>query len=355
MRRFQLAAMTFLLGSLAFSQSGVTALEYYIDQDPGIGNGTPVTITPGSEVDISFTVPISGMGLSSGFHLMGVRAQDASGNWSLYEKRTFYIQANARVSPSAPLDVSALEYFLDEDPGVGSATVVAVTPGQEIDINDLIDISSLSDGFHIIGTRARDAGGSWGLTESRIFYVQNVTSTNPTPSDIRELEYFYNEDPGVGSATSISVTSGQTVDINQLLPASTLPPGLHTVHVRARNSDGQWGMSESRILYIQTIEAGSGGPVPISALEYFIDVDPGLGQATQIPVTPSQPVVDIMNIVLATGGPLTIGSHSLTIRAQDENGNWGHSETISFNVDGDCPIAGFSVQNACVGRRYSTH
>ncbi len=349
MRRLLLAAITFLSGSLAFSQSEVNALEYYIDEDPGVGNATSVTITPGTELDINFTVPISGLGLSPGFHLMGVRTQDATGNWSFHEKRTFYIQENAGAPPSTPLDVSALEYFLDEDPGVGSATLVAVTPGQEIDINDLIDVSSLSDGFHIIGTRARDAGGTWGFTESRIFYVQNVVSTNPTPVDVTELEYFYDEDPGVGSATSIGVTTGQMIDINQLLPASTLSPGFHTVHVRAKNADGNWGLSESRILYIQVIETGSVGLVPISALEYFIDVDPGLGQATQVPVSPSQPVVDIMNIALSTGGPLTIGSHLLTIRAQDENGNWGHSETISFDVDGDCPIASFSVQNACVG------
>lgn len=333
----------------SFGQSDITAMEYYIDTDPGTGLATSVAVSTGQEVDINFTVPVSGMGLSVGFHLIGVRTQNAAGDWSMHEKRVFYIQESAGTPPPVSEDITALEYFLDEDPGVGMATSVAISSGQEIDINELVSSVSLNNGFHLIGVRARNADNQWGFTESRIFFIQDISSINPVSADITALEYFFDEDPGVGMANGISIANGPSLDINELIATGSLSDGFHTISVRAKNADERWGMTETRVIYIQNISSGPPIVSAISALEYYIDTDPGTGNGIQIPITPSLETVDIMSMAISTGGSLTIGDHTLTIRAQNENGLWGQKETVTFQVDGDCPIAGFDIQSACVG------
>lgn len=325
----------------------IIALEYYVDIDPGIGSGTQLTITPGPEIDQQFTIPVSLMGLSPGFHLLVIRSMDSQREWGMYEQRVFYIQEDAGAPPLVPSDVTALEYFIDEDPGVGMATEVAITPGSEIDINEFVSSIGLNDGFHSVGVRARNENGSWGFTERRLFYIQNEDAMAGSPSDVRAVEYFIDEDPGHGNATELLISPGQEVDFSEMLDGTGLDNGYHNVSVRAMNADGNWGMNETRVFYIQS--SNSNVVVsPITALEYFIDEDPGAGMGTLIPISPSMNEVDILSTPGITGGGLTIGEHTLTIRGQNADGSWGHRETITFEVDGDCPIANFAIQNACI-------
>jgi hypothetical protein len=64
--------------------SGVSGGEYYIDMDPGQGNGTPMTFASGQ---ISKTTNFSG--LTSGRHTLYVRSKDTAGNWSGVISTTF--------------------------------------------------------------------------------------------------------------------------------------------------------------------------------------------------------------------------------------------------------------------------
>ena len=69
----------------------ITAAEFFIDSDPGVGNGTALIVTtPGSVVTQTFTVPVPG-GLPGGDHLLSIRVRNQSGNWSLFEARTFTV------------------------------------------------------------------------------------------------------------------------------------------------------------------------------------------------------------------------------------------------------------------------
>ena len=79
----------FLLIYSGFSQDNITAMEYYIDTDPGVGNGTAVSITSAATQDVTFQVSTSS--LSLGFHELVVRTQDASGDWGVHLSKTFYV------------------------------------------------------------------------------------------------------------------------------------------------------------------------------------------------------------------------------------------------------------------------
>ncbi len=57
----------------------VTCLEYFIDHDPGMGNGTPVSFNPGSSVDIS--VPVTPGAVEHGNHSLYFRGRSDEGGW----------------------------------------------------------------------------------------------------------------------------------------------------------------------------------------------------------------------------------------------------------------------------------
>ncbi len=350
MKKFFTAISACISAVLLYAQSDIMALEYYIDNDPGVGLATSVTVTQGQEVDLNFTVPISSMSLTQGPHLMVVRAQNLAGEWSMFERRVFYIQDIASPIPPTTHDIATLEYFIGVDPGVGMANSLTIVPGQEIDINDLFDASSLTAGFHTATVRAKNANEQWGFAETRTFYIQgSVSNPTPTTEDITSLEHFFDDDPGVGLGTAISISQGQMLDITEIINSSGLSEGYHTITIRSKNSADMWSMGETRTIYIQNINPVTPGVAGINALEYFYDQDPGVGAGVQIPISPTTDSIDTLSMMLDTGDTLTIGQHSITIRAQNENGEWGHRETVTFNVDGDCPIAGLAALSACVG------
>lgn len=67
----------------------------------------------------------------------------------------------------AQTQVTALEYFINSDPGVGNGTGIPVTGSVVVVESITIDLSELEPGFHTLYMRARNADGVWGLPEAR--------------------------------------------------------------------------------------------------------------------------------------------------------------------------------------------
>ncbi len=68
--------------------SNITGIEYFIDTDPGFGKGTPVSVAvPGSRVTADFIANLNG--LTSGDHIIYIRAKDALKRWSHYFAQAF--------------------------------------------------------------------------------------------------------------------------------------------------------------------------------------------------------------------------------------------------------------------------
>jgi hypothetical protein len=90
-----ICVLTLLLMSakMVSGQSGtsanITRIEYYIDNDPGVGNATAVTIIPSVDIEDA-TIPFNPNVLSEGIHRVYVRARNANGNWSLSNFALFF-------------------------------------------------------------------------------------------------------------------------------------------------------------------------------------------------------------------------------------------------------------------------
>jgi len=218
-----------LLGFTAMAglrAQGTFQAEYFFDNDPGVGNATPIAIT-GTEV-LSGTESIDISNLSPGFHDWYVRVRQ-NGVWGHYGlRRTFYIGSIDFGAASGPIE--AAEYFFNTDPGVGNGTAMSITPGVDVTANAAIDISDLSPGFHSWYVRTRQNGvwGHYGLR--RAFYIKVVDTSVQAPID--RVEAFFNEDPGVGNGMLVQVGPGLSINTNATFPVGNLTQGTHSLYIR---------------------------------------------------------------------------------------------------------------------------
>lgn len=139
--------------------------EYFVDLDPGFGNGTSITFAPATEVALQLPIPVSG--LSTGSHVLGFRMKDADGNWGLTNRRLFMVSSMA---PGG--DIVRFEHFLDADPGFGNGTQVVAAAAPEV-TNLLFDVltDGLAPGAHTLFVRALSSTGAWSITNAKVFDV----------------------------------------------------------------------------------------------------------------------------------------------------------------------------------------
>jgi hypothetical protein len=289
----------------------ITALEYFFDTDPGYGSGSSVAITPGATINESF--PISTASLSTGIHVLNVRTRDTAGQWSFTHTVPFINIATGLAN------ITTMEYFFDSDPGFGAATSVAITPGTNLTQSFVADVSGLSTGIHSVSMRTRDASGVWSLTHSVPFIVVATALPNVT-----RAEYFFDSDPGFGAGTSLAIAPSSNVTQTFIADVSGLSTGMHTFHMRTMDASGSWSLTHT----VPFITVSTALP-DITRIEYFFDTDPGYGAATQVSITPG---TSLANSFVADISGLTGGLHTLQMRARDGSGNWSHVHASSFIV-----------------------
>ncbi len=302
-----------------FSQN-ITKVEYFFDTDPGYDAGTAVPVNPPTPDINNLNINVSLAGLDDGFHRLFLRAKDENGVWGQSTIHTFFKDAI-----QAPLnDLVKVEYFIDTDPGLGNGIDIPFTPGPDItNLNFSIDLSGLPDGLHQLYIRTKDQQGHWSLTTRRIFYKQDYTASN---SLITYAEYYFDTDPGYGLANSIPVSpTASDVTLDFSVDLTSLPDGFHQLCVRAKDTKGLWSQVTRKSFVKQAIIPGD---QQITKIEYFFDTDPGFGNGTSIPFTPSTDVTVLDHAIDIT--PLPDGLHKLFIRAQDEGGTWSLTNYWNF-------------------------
>ena len=220
-------------------------------------------------------------------------------------------------------NITNVEYYIDTDPGYGLATNVSVTPGTNLDVSFIPDMSALNDGIHLLFIRGKDANNNWSLTTSHAFY-KGFGVLNQT---ITKVEYFFDSDPGLGNATSLTFNPATEVDIAIDLDVSSLQNGIHRLFVRAQDHAGQWTTTKSHTFFKGIFSAGNAAD--ITTVEYFIDTDPGVGNGVKVAFT-SAAELDLTFDVDLSG--LTEECHELFIRAQDENESWSLINQHSFCI-----------------------
>jgi hypothetical protein len=293
---------------LCTKAQNITKVEYFIDSDPGYGLATNIAVTPAPVlINVSAAIDISS--IVPGLHYLFVRARDDSSAWSISSTLTFYKESMA----VDPVNITKLEYFIDNDPGFGQASNIPVTPAVKDSLTVGLNISSVTKGFHNLCLRARDQYGYWSVTQVKSFYKESMGVDD---ANITKLEYFIDTDPGFGKAKNIPVTPSHKDSLTYSIDLSSIASGLHYLCIRAMNQNGSWGIMQSQAFYK---ESSKGIISNISKLEYFIDTDPGFGKGVNIPITPG------INIDVQFLPDLTCYAdsvHTIYIRVMDSTGVW---------------------------------
>ena len=307
--------------------------EYFVDTDPGAGNGTGLP-TFSSADSLIQTLSINTAGLTNGFHRVYLRYRDSLGRWG--NTLNYLFSVNPPLSVSTTPSLAAGEYFIDTDPGPGLGTGIASFSSAD-SVNQSLSISTvgLSNGFHRVYIRYRDSLGKWGNTLNYLFTVNPPLAFASTPPIITG-EYFVDTDPGVGLGTSLTsfLRSGT---LNQSIPVNTtgLASGFHRVYVRYEDSAGHWG---NTLNYLFTVNptASATSIAPIVAGEYFMDeADPGPGNGTPLPAF--VPADSVNQTVSVNTNSLGNGTHSLFMRFMDSTGHWGNISPVVFSVCSTSP------------------
>jgi gliding motility-associated-like protein len=208
----------------------IDRVEYYFDTDPGRGNGIAIPLTAAAELNLNFTLPLGT--ITEGFHILYYRARNLDGFWSAPYSKAVFVQRNAQtiVKPN----LQRVEYFFDTDPGFGNGTQLTAV-ATNFDQLVVLDLSTLSTGFHVLQIRSQDENGRWSLPYSKPFFVER------SGSNIVAIEYYF-DDGTTQTAAFIynSFTQGKdlTLDFAATLQ-DLLPNTTYTIHLTAINDEGQ--------------------------------------------------------------------------------------------------------------------
>ena len=153
------------------STSSIVKAEYFLDTDPGLGQGHDISIAPDSVIVKTFTVDLGN--LSIGFHNLYIRTKNAEGKWSTAFYKPFYKFGGI---DNTAEKITGVEYYFDADLGVGFGHNIFPNPDTLITKDFSADISALGSGSHKFFTRVRNSDNKWSYTDSVQFTMPDTIS-----------------------------------------------------------------------------------------------------------------------------------------------------------------------------------
>lgn len=303
----------------------IIEIEYFFDEDPGMGKATKADAAVGANGYIAFSPSTSA--LSQGNHLLGLRAYRRNDEGVYFFSPTI---VRNLVIPEEH-NVSTLQYaefFFDEDPGYGCGLpIIFQTDGLSASLNNVsLSAEGLSAGSHTIGIRSYSTQG-WSPT-----VVSNIViPMTHIPSTLQYAEYFFDKDPGYGQGYPILLsTDGHAATMSNVsLSTEGLSAGDHTIGLRMFSTQGWSPTIVNNIVVPQIHDAN----VTITYGEFFWNEDPGYGNGSPIAIASGKNVT-LDNISLQADD--INGTGTLHLRFQGVQG-WGPtlSYTVLVNVEGN--------------------
>lgn len=335
--RYSLLLMMLVLGHLSTAQEIIQA-EYFWDTDPGQGNGTSFAAADGSLDEAIEDLFESAVSIPSpGLHTFNVRVRGLDNTWG--NTFSYVVNVTTPVLTSRNAQIVEAEYYWDTDPGQGNGTAILALDGNLDEVIEALFNSSLASppaGLHMFNIRVRGEDNGW----SNVFsYVVNVSSQSLITRDARvvQAEYFWDTDPGQGSATPILAADGSLDEVVEDLFNGTLaspPLGLHTFNIRVLGEDNSWSSVFSYVVNVKDNILITRDLRVVEA-EYFWDTDPGQGNATAILALDGnldEAIEDLFESAVSIPSP---GLHTFNIRVRGLDNTW--SNLFSYVVNTGSP------------------
>ncbi|KPA18094.1 conserved hypothetical protein, secreted, partial [Candidatus Magnetomorum sp. HK-1] len=241
-----------LIASPLIAENTIIEAEFFLNNDPGEGNGTYLN-TDSNTFQKNITLP----NVSYGNNTIYVRAKDSLGRWGkAYPANFTVVEKLPPVQNTYDMSIIAAEYFIDNDPGQGKGIAIQAIDGsfndkvEQFSIED-IPVNHLSLGNHTLFVRGKNQLNIWGPTKQIQFkrIEKNPPIQNEYQMSITAAEYFIDTDPGQGNGIPIHAMDDsfdskiENFEISDIA-VSHLPLGTHTVFVRGKNQLNIWGQTK---------------------------------------------------------------------------------------------------------------
>jgi hypothetical protein len=214
----------------------INTAEVFYDSDPGVGQGSAISVTVDDEVAITASPDVSD--LDPGFHRLYLRYRTNSNVWSAAEGRSFYVTPPV---PAGGQVLASAEYYVDNDPGAGMGTAIDFADTSDVTLTHSVNPFAESIGFHRLFLRYQTSGGIWSAPEGRSLYV---TSAQSDSLFIAGGEIFIDSLGSYGQGVAMEASDGNfdenEEDMHKYQQASVLTLGQHYVYARVRDNRGLW-------------------------------------------------------------------------------------------------------------------
>ena len=222
----------------------IVEAEYYFNTDPGLGNGTNIDVADVVSLDENFSIATSSLAI--GTHRMFMRVKNSNNSWSMYDNKTFRVFDVPEINNAS---IVAAEYFIDVDPGFGSATALSVS-GDNLDENLTIPTSaSLAQGDHYLHIRVLNADGSWSLYDRKLFEIDGTLGIDS--DDLSEIRIFpipTSDYVNIITPYHIQIKSIGIIDLNgkvvmqlnnpvEKINLSNLQQGVYLLQIQTQNGN----------------------------------------------------------------------------------------------------------------------
>jgi len=197
--------------------------EYFIGADPGLGKGTPVTVSPATTLDLN----VNSLALKNGQKLH-LRIKDSENRWGAPVSWLYTgVGANRAVS------INYAEYFIGADPGRSKGTKIAITSSTNSSLS-LLAVSLLKNDK--LRLRIRDEEKRW----------SDPISLSYPSRFVRNAEIVVGKKPNntpVGSGTPMNPTDGLWGSAYEAIQGTLSNWNFRdSVWVRAQSSEHVWSI-----------------------------------------------------------------------------------------------------------------
>ena len=244
------------------------------------GNGTFRYRLDNSDLTTGATITAQktftpGSALTDGVHTFYVQERDDAGNWSLTGSVAVIVDTAApplpHVSGSTPTNNTKPTWTWASGGGDGSGSFKykldssdLTTGSSETTALSFAPASGLNEGTHTLYVQEKDAAGNWSLAGSFAIVIDLTPPGQPTgfsgttPTNNVRPVWSWNsggggsgnyrvklDDSNLGAgATALTTTS--------FSPGANLPEGSHTLYVQERDLAGNWSLSGSYAILVDT-------------------------------------------------------------------------------------------------------
>jgi hypothetical protein len=206
--------------------ASLVAGEYFFNSESGAGEGNILSMDASDAIDLELTANTAG--LTQGRHYLHFRVGNGS-VWSHYRQMSFMVNS------SESIPINGAEFFINEDPGQGAATVSAIEAGNEIDF--MLDLSpeSLEPGRQFLHFRVRN-GHLWSHYTQFPF---TVTRSDESIAPLASLQFFINEseEEAHNWTTELLIESADSIDDDFSFSAHGLPAGVNELYLKINDSN----------------------------------------------------------------------------------------------------------------------